>query len=641
MRFDVKKYLFIGYRQALESFFSKAQEAGLVHFIDTRQIKAKEVPQEIQTITSAIKVLRELPTLDQEEPESYAESDRIAGEVLHLRHAIEKLEEEQRIGRLDIERIDVFGDFSLEDLRYLEETGGRIVQFFFSKKGGFDGQKLPPELIFIASKHGLDYFVSISKEKKAFENMVEMKIDHELGQLKRRMEAVKVQIRQHETKLKALAKYVQFLHRALLLKSNNFNLDKAKSYASDRMDGSLFAVEGWVPQHKSQKLQALIDDLDVYMVEVSIAPDEVIPTYLENQGTARIGEDLVHIYDTPSNTDKDPSLWVLFSFALFFAMIIGDGGYGLLFLAAALYFRYKNRNLQKAGLRVWKLAVLLCCSCIAWGLLTNSFFAISFSPESPVRKVSVINWLVHEKAAYHFEKKDDVYQDWVAKYPALTEAETPRAFLMGAVKGTEEKPSYPMMDKFSDGILMELALLVGIIHVSLSFLRYLDRNWSGIGWIIAIFGCYFYFPLFLKATSIQHFLFGLDRESMAQQGLYLIYGGLGLAVGLGVLKNKLYGLLEIPNVIQVFADILSYLRLYALALAGSIISQTVNDIAGSLLFVGGGILLLIGHGLNIVLAVMGGVIHGLRLNFIEWYHYSFEGGGKLFTPLRKVEIEEL
>ena len=48
----------------------------------------------------------------------------------------------------------------------------------------------------------------------------------------------------------------------------------------------------------------------------------------------------------------------------------------------------------------------------------------------------------------------------------------------------------------------------------------------------------------------------------------------------------------------------------------------------------GFILIILGHAINILLAIMGGVIHGLRLNFIEWYHYSFEGDGRLFSPLK-------
>ena len=94
------------------------------------------------------------------------------------------------------------------------------------------------------------------------------------------------------------------------------------------------------------------------------------------------------------------------------------------------------------------------------------------------------------------------------------------------------------------------------------------------------------------------------------------------------------------TVIEVFADVLSYLRLYALALAGSIMANTFNSFSSKMPFIFGILVLIIGHTLNIVLSVMGGVIHGLRLNFLEWYHYSFEGEGKKHRPLALLQFKK-
>ncbi|ADI37976.1 V-type ATP synthase subunit I [Waddlia chondrophila 2032/99] len=638
MRVDVKKFLFVGFRGALQAFFEKAQEAGLVHFIDPRRLKAKEVPQKIQDIVNAIKVVRELPTLKQEEPEKFSEVNVIAEKILSMKHDIERLEEEKRTLKLEISRVDVFGDFSLEDIQHIEKETGRTLQFYFGKKGTVE-EELPDEVIYIASKHGLDYFMAVNKELKHYEQLVEMKIDQELHVLRSRLEEVQNDIVRLEASLKKYNKYNEFLHYALTVKYNAHELDKAASYVEEPIEGQLFSVEGWVPVNRVEELKHDLADTEVHLAEISLNEGEEPPTYLENKGYSRIGEDLVHIYDTPSNTDKDPSLWVLVSFAVFFAMIINDGGYGLLFLAGALYYRFKNGQLKKAGMRVWKLLVVLFGSCVVWGLLTNSFFGVSIGPDNPLRKVSALHWLVEKKAEYHLKQKDEVYKDWVKKFPGIANAEDPQAFLLGAKKESNGKTAYEMIDKFSDGILMELALLVGIIHVCISFIRYLGRNWAGLGWVIAIIGSYLYLPLFLGATSLATYGFGLNREEIAQGGLYMIYGGIAIAVILGIVKDKWLGLLEVTNVIQIFADVLSYLRLYALGLAGAIIGQTVNDIAGSLMYLPALILIGIGHGLNMVLAVVGGVIHGLRLNFIEWYHYSFEGGGKLFTPLKKLETD--
>jgi V/A-type H+-transporting ATPase subunit I len=110
--------------------------------------------------------------------------------------------------------------------------------------------------------------------------------------------------------------------------------------------------------------------------------------------------------------------------------------------------------------------------------------------------------------------------------------------------------------------------------------------------------------------------------------------GLSIALILSVVQHRLLGLLEIATVIQILGDILSYLRLYALGLAGGIMAATINEMADALPLVVSVILIAFAHIFNMGLAIMGGVIHGLRLNFLEWYHYCFEGGGKQFQPLR-------
>ncbi|MBM3193831.1 MAG: V-type ATP synthase subunit I, partial [Chlamydiae bacterium] len=101
------------------------------------------------------------------------------------------------------------------------------------------------------------------------------------------------------------------------------------------------------------------------------------------------------------------------------------------------------------------------------------------------------------------------------------------------------------------------------------------------------------------------------------------------------IQERLAGLAIVFKLIEVFADVLSYLRLYALGLAGMVMASTFNEMGA---MVGGGIIgalvIFFGHTINITLTVMAGVLHGLRLNFLEWYHHCFEGGGRKFRPLR-------
>lgn len=641
MRVDLKKFLFVGLESERESFFQKLQEFGIVHVININPAALKGIPTEVEHLTAAIKVLRGLPTVEQEETSEYAIADGFAEKIIQLKNHLEKLEEEGRLNKLEISRVEVFGDFSQKNIDFVQKEGNRFIQFFFSKSGAYEHEKLPDGVIFVGTEHGLDYFVSIQKEHSQYPRMNEMQIPHPLGQLKNRQAEIQKDYRDTDMHLKGYSKYNQFLHHALIQKLNGYHLDVAKNSVEKPAEGELFAFEGWVPENKVEVLQRFVGKSHVFLEEVAIEADDKIPTCLENQGMHRIGEDLVHIYDTPSHTDKDPSIWVLIFFSIFFGMVIGDGGYGLVFLAAAIYIRYKHQSMKALGLRIWKLFVILSLTSIAWGLFSSSFFGIHISQENPIRKVSVLNWLINKKAEYHFARQDTTYTSWVSKFPDLKNAHNAKEFLAGAKKPGDitQGSQSEMYSRFADNIMMEIALLIGVIHIIISFLRYLDRNWSGVGWIIFLVGSYLYIPFFLGATSIIHFVFGVSEKWGEQNGLYLIAGGITLALILAVIKNKIFGIFEGMHVIQIFADVMSYLRLYALGLAGAMVMATINEFAAQMTFVLGIILFLIGHLTNMALGIMGGIIHGLRLNFLEWYHYSFEGGGKPYDPLHLQKID--
>jgi V/A-type H+/Na+-transporting ATPase subunit I len=638
MRYDLKKFLFFGLSGDREVFFEKAQEMGIIHFISIADKKIHEVPEDVQNVIDAIKILRGLPTAEQVVIDEYALADGLAEKILGYKHHLEKLAEDERVYRLDISRVEIFGDFSLDELAYIEKETGRKAQFFCAKSGIAKSIDLPLELIYVGTDHALDYFMALNKEPKQYPRMSELHIEHPVGELKRLHRETVNDILQTEHRLKEYAKYNSFLHHALINKLNQHHLLTAEKDVKFEIDGSLFVIEGWVPVNKLPALNDLVKNMNVQAEEIAIEKDESIPTYLENEGYNRIGEDLVHIYDTPSNKDKDPSLWVLVFFSFFFAFIVGDGGYGLIFLLTALFIHYRM-NLKTVGKRVTKLIVILAISCAFWGLFTNSFFGIPLSMDNPLRKFSLLQWMVEKKAEFHIKRQDDVWKEWTKEYPQLATIKDPHQFVLSWFKEKNGKPDYEIYNTFSDNVMFELAIFIGIIHISLSMLRYLNRNWASLGWLIAIVGAYLYFPGYLHATSLIHYIFGVNPETAPKLGLYLLGGGIALATIIALYKHKLLGILEPMTSIQIFSDSMSYLRLYALGLSGAMLSSTINELAGSMNIVFGIIVVIIGHVVNMVLSIMGGTIHGLRLNFLEWYHYSFEGGGKPFNPLRKLTLD--
>jgi V/A-type H+-transporting ATPase subunit I len=637
MIIDVKKYLILGAKEDIDRFFAQAQHQGIIEFISPHGKKAAEAPTEVQHLLGAMKILRKLPPKKAYEGEGdLGYADEIAQKILDLKSEVEKLSEEKRLLETEVIRVAPFGDFSLEDIDYIERRGKCKIQFFCMKTTKAHVTNISEDLIYIGSDYDLDYFIAINKEPQSYPEMIEMRIDRPLGELQAHLGFVKESLHQIEAELKGFAGHLDFLHEALVERLNDYHLAVAKKDATFPMENALFAIEAWVPSNKTNILYSILDGMAIHCEPILIEENDRVPTYMENKGTSRLGEDLVKIYDIPATTDRDPSGWVFWCFALFFAMIVADGGYGLMYLGLCLYLKFKYRNLKGSAKRFLQLATILSASCVIWGILTSAFFGIEFSPKSWLGKMSFMQYLAVKKADYHLAHRDDVYQFWVSKFSNLSQATTGREFIDNAVTVDGHHVSYEALGAFNNSILLEFSLLIGVIHISLGQLRYLSRRWSGIGWVAFMVGAYMYFPLTLKATSLIHFLGIVGKPEGVAIGLQLIYIGIATALFLALLQKRLKGIGEVATLIQVFADVLSYLRLYALGLAGAIMAQTFNRIGIKVGLALGVLVIIVGHSVNIMLGLMAGVIHGLRLNFIEWYHYCFDGGGRLFRPLMRL-----
>lgn len=638
MIIPLKKYLFFGPKNALAEFLIEAQSEGFIEFITDKD--KKQFSKDVHNLVEAIKILRKQPIKEpyEEEEENLAHADEIATEVIGLKEQIEKLREEKRYLEAEIARVAPFGEFSFEDIDFIQKYGKKKIQFYCVKTTKSHVVEDADDLIFIGTDYDLDYYIGIHDQPKSYPGMIEMQVDHTALQYKNHLVFVNETEHQLEAELKGFAGHIDFLHRALLQKLDRYNLEKTKRSAEFPIEASVFSIQGWVPKNKIQKLQTLIGDRPIYFELIATEAQDKTPTYMENKGTPRLGEDLVKVFDIPSSNDIDPSGWVMWSFAVFFAMIIADAGYGLIYLALTLFIHFKFPHLKENGKRFVKLMFILSISCIIWGLLTFNFFSIQFSPNNQIARYSPLRFLAEKKADYIVEHKGSTYQEWIEEYPKVAQAKTGQeAFVLAAKVEDNKKVSYPMLTDLSNDIVLELSLLIGVIHISMALLRYARRNWANFGWVFFAIGGYLYFPIYLKTLSFVEFLHILPPNIARLIGLQLLFGGIGSAIILAIIQKRWLGLAEIPQVVQIFADILSYLRLYALALAGSIMSGTFNELGVAAGLVFGFLIILVGHSINLLLSTMGGVIHGLRLNFVEWYRYCFEGEGKLFNPLRKLK----
>jgi len=639
MIIGVKKYLFIGVNEDKATFFKQMQKKGVVEFLSKRERSISDLPKDLQKVMDAIKILIKQPKNGGDATVIEGSTDDLAATIVEVKDRLDNLMEEKSSLKFEISQIEPLGEFSLSEVREIERQSNRHIQFFSLAGSQLKFTSITKDLLYLNRRDDIHYFMSFSPDIRNLPEMVEIEVKHSLHALRCRLEEVTRSIQEHERELRESRVYVTLLEKHLTSRLNRYNLECASEEVSSPLDKTLFAVEGWIPENHLHKLFPISERLRVHAEEIAVEDGEHVPTYMENKSYGKIGEDLVHIYDTPAPQDKDPSNWVLWAFALFFAMIVSDAGYGLIFLGISIFLIKKFSHAHAYIKRTFRLFTLLSLSCIAWGILANTYFGIDLSPKNPLNKVSLIHYLAVHKADYHITHRDTTHKRLLEKYPHLADVESGEEFLQRAIEHKGGSVHYAVLSDFRDSIFMEIALLVGVLHISLSLLRYLRRHWAGSGWILTIIGGYLFFPKILDSTSVIHFMYFIPRQIGYEVGLLLMCTGIPLSVLLSLIQNGWGGCIEITKVIELFADILSYLRIYALGLAAMILATTFNEMGVSLGLALGFFVILIGHVINLAIGVMGGTIHGLRLNFIEWYHHSFDGGGRPFQPLKLLNIK--
>jgi len=411
-----------------------------------------------------------------------------------------------------------------------------------------------------------------------------------LGTLQRELNDVEVELEDLELERIGLTRYIHLIRQNIARADDAAAFEYTLNETHDA-DG-VFALQAWAPETALEDLDGFCGARGLALVSEPASDDETPPTLLDNPEPVAAGEPLSRFYQIPSPRDWDPSGVLLISFALFFAMILSDAGYGLLILLAA--FVVYARPASGATARALRTMLLtLGAASLLYGVAAGSYFGIS----------------------------------------------PPAGSLLAA---------FDVIDVRDFQSMMVLAIGVGVLHVALAQGASAVRHWpepqalASLGWIAAVIGGFVAWRGWVSAA----------QETTAI-GAFLIAGGLLIVLafagaqrgpGGGFIRRAGGGLLALTRVTQIFGDVLSYLRLFALGLASTSLAITFNDLSAQLSASVGGVGLLlailiaiIGHALNFTLAVMGGVVHGLRLNFIEFFHWGLTEEGYVFRPFTKTE----
>lgn len=597
---ELKKVSVFGLSGDKETALGELQRAGVMHLIPLKPAAGvgEESPTDRpEACLEALKYLRASGRRRHQVIDARDfDVDGVVQEVLENRQQVREAIDRRDMLASRIHDREPWGEF---EFPAIDDLGGLRFWFYIlplSKKAALDTLELPWEIV---HQDNLSAYVLVVAKDEPPSSLLPVARIHTGGKsllkLRRQLEDTEIELDALYSERDGLTRWIWLLEQNIASAEDAAALSYADSITRD--GHNTFVLQGWVPAPRLDAVIAAADELKLALLVEEPGEDDRPPTLLDNPDALAGGADLVSFYQTPSYSAWDPSTIVLFSFSLFFAMILGDAGYGLL-LAGLLAVFWKRMGNSDLGLRMRSLLSVITVLSIGYGVLVGSYFGVTPSPDSLPGKLHVLN-----------------------------------------------------LDDFN--AMIRLSVIIGAAHVALANImaarvcrRPRDRI-VPLSWNLVIAGSLFLW-LFGSGPEAAEWVTAVCYTLMIVGGFGVLAFGSDRAIKTprDALMRLVGGLLSLTNVTKLFGDVLSYLRLFALGLASASLAITFNQLAtdAAAASPGAGLLLKIliltlGHSLNLALAIVSGVVHGLRLNFIEFFNWGMSEEGYPFRPFRKKEIE--
>ena len=588
-----------------EEMLKGLRDVGVMHLAE-KQSADREVSERFQTLSRTAMALGDYAEKKQK-MESRVLSDDEFNEMYS--GVLDAIERKSALGQTisssntEIDRIQAWGDFTPADVAALKEDGYDLHFYRLGEKElqaalEHEDVKLV-RLAPIDKQAAVAVFGTLPPEIPATEFMLPEK---SVSELKADIESAREGIAECDEVLKAASVY-DASFKDQILKAKN-DLSYATADATVQGDEDFVWLSGYIPEVDMDKFKAMAEEKHcAWAAEDVSEDDDQIPTKLRYNKVSKLIQPVFDILGIlPGYREQDVSLWFLLFFTLFFAMIIGDGGYGVLILLGTIALRVK----QKEGSTVTFLLFVLSIATIAWGAVTGTWFGMESAMKVPFLKALVIPSL----ATYpeYFGLTSDVTQNAIMKF----------SFSIGAVQ-----------------------MALGSILAIKEKISKKDLSWvADLGWTVAVIAMYLlalnlviHDPIPLKPVFV---MIGIAFV------LVLLFGGMSpdLTFGQGLKAGLANAFTDFLDTISCFGNVMSYIRLFAVGMAGVAISQSFNGIAASMsgpLVILGVLVVLIGHALNIIMCFLSVVVHGVRLNVLEFSgQVGLEWTGLPYEPFKKV-----
>ncbi len=600
------------YHKEYEAFLERLRSVGVVH-IEEKKSGAPETEEAQAMLALSNRYARIIKQLEKGGADVAAPAkqgvdysalldaaDALFAEVEQLRSAQQAVEK-------DTATIAPWGDFDFSLLKKLS-AAGYDVKFFISTAKDFNDEWYDKyNAVVVGEGASKLYFVTVTQSG------VPVEIDAEaaklpamsLSALKAEADSVVAAIAAKEQAIKDFA-----AENIATIKAGLALLHKQMEFSTVALSGEkvsgdkLLLLQGWVPREDKAALMEMLDKEAVFYQVTKPKLGDNIPVKFKNNAFTRMYEVLTKMYGMPSGTDFDPTPIVAPFFSLFFAFCMGDAGYGLILILLGFLLK-KKLGKDMAGMM--NLVITLGIFTTVIGAILGTFFGMS-----------------------------------------LISSDIPQELKQFIISGDVELFGSTYNKQ------MILALAIGVVHISVAmtvkainntFFFGFKESLSAWGWWLVVVGGVIVGTLsFLSVIPADVSKWALIAiGGLGAVGIYLLNSFernvfLNIGAGLWDTYNMASGLL---------GDILSYIRLFALGLAGGMLGETFNSLALMLVegqegvgavfgWIGFGLIIVFGHTLNIAMSCLSAFVHPLRLTFVEYFkNAGYDGKGVEYKPFSK------
>lgn len=597
----LKKVSLCGLITEKKQILDDLQAVGSLHLVSLREPLAepeKAAPERPENTYKVLKFLAACPNKRHQNKQStHFDIEEIVKKTIAIQQSIRDVSDKRDFLIARIKEVAPWGDFKLPEGNLL---AGYKLWFYVvpvAKLTTLATQDLVWEIV--QRNNRFAYVVVVAKEEPQANAMPVLRTH--IGKLS--LSELQTSLNEAELELEDCRAERESLTRWIYLITQNLTRTEDEAVqlhaAEQTLDtAEIFAVQGWIPEQKTKSLSEYAEQCNLAVLIEDPEPDEAPPTLMVNSTQLAAGEDLVKFYQTPGYWDWDPSVTVFFSFSLFFAMIMSDAGYAMIFAVLLATF-WQSMGKTVTGLRIRTLILTLVSFSFIWGVMIGSYFGVAPAEDS----------------------------------------------LIGMLKILE-------INDFDS--MMHLSVAIGVLHLSFAHLhkawriRQQGMTWLvPVGWILIMSGALLlWFDQSFEYPAVWYSSLGKVQIGLGFAVIFLFSSNRKIKKPLDIIMRILDGLQGMTGVTKIFGDILSYLRLFALGLAGTSLSLTFNNLAVQAREIEGPgllyslLILLLGHSLNILLSLMSAVVHGLRLNVIEFFNWGLTDEGYAFKAFSKKEIIE-